>query len=63
MNTLYMVLVILFLLLLLYYTTLCMFMFQYIKTTVQFNSNSAALTEAVDVQLVLRFHPQYVHQL
>jgi hypothetical protein len=30
---------------------------------VKFNSNSTALPDVGDIQLVLEFHPQYVHQI
>jgi len=38
-----------------------MYIFQYIKEIVQFNSNSIALPDEGDVQSVLDIHPQYVH--
>ena len=38
-----------------------MFMFQYIREIVQFNSKSIALHDVGDFQLLFGFQPKYVH--
>jgi hypothetical protein len=44
-----------------HWTTFYMFMYQYIKETVQSNSNAVAVPDRGVFQLLLVSHPQYVH--
>jgi hypothetical protein len=58
---LYIIIIIIIVVITIILTNVYMFIFQYIKEIVQFNSNSMALPDEGDVQSLLEFHPQYVH--